>query len=234
LLSDADDAVLIDFEHRGILAHSAAPEVSCLEYVDLIARDASFAGPEKEKYEKLYDRFIKPHVSPNHDTYQGGDNGYYSPCLCLTEREREAAEVYMLGRVLWCIFEGVSAPNTMLGVEYVREPDLEFPEFRRAPLEIQKLVLNCTNGWKPWLDGLMRRGPKLGFGADQDSNMTGAEVIEKIAASCRKELERAEDFLRNWVIRRRQGEENIFHRPGLREAAQILIDYQSSLVTDIL
>ena len=47
LLSNTDDVLLIDFEHRGILANSAAPEVSCLEYVDLIANHASFAGPER-------------------------------------------------------------------------------------------------------------------------------------------------------------------------------------------
>jgi len=204
LLSDTDDVLLIDFESRGILANSAAPEVSCLEYVDLIANHSSFAGPEKEKYDMLFEQYIKPYVSPNREMYQGEEHGYYSPWLCLSEREREAAEVYMLGRVLWCIFEGVSAPNTMLGIEYLREPDLEFPEFRRTPLGLRTLVLKCTRGWTPWLGGLTRHGPKLGFGTEHNSDMPVAEVIEKIAACCREELKRAEEFLRKWDSRRKQ------------------------------
>jgi len=233
LLSDADDVLLIDFEHRGILANSAAPEVSCLEYVGLVANHASFAGPEREKYEGLFERYVGPHVLPDREMYEGDERGYYSPWLCLGEREREAAEVYMLGRVLWCVFEGVSAPNALLGVEYLREPDLEFPEFRRTPLGLQMLVLECTRGWSPWLGGLTRRGPKLGFSADKDLNMTAAEVIEKIAACCRAELESAEDFLRKWDDRRKHGNEKIFNRPGLKDIAQILSDFQSGHATEI-
>jgi hypothetical protein len=234
LLSDTDDVLLIDFEHRGILANSAAPEVSCLEYVDLIANHSSFAGPERKKYEMLFDQYIKPHVSPNHEMYQGEQHGYYSPWLCLSEKELEAAEVYMLGRVLWCIFEGVSTPHAMLGVEYLREPDLEFPEFRRTPLALQTLVLHCTRGWTPWLGGLKRRGPKLGFGAEKGSNVTAADVIERIGACCREELKSAEDFLRKWDNRRKHSEENIFNRPGLKEIAQVLSDFQGSHAADIL
>jgi len=234
LLSDTDDVLLIDFESRGILANSAAPEVSCLEYVDLIANHSSFAGPEKEKYDMLFEQYIKPYVSPNREMYQGEEHGYYSPWLCLSEREREAAEVYMLGRVLWCIFEGVSAPNTMLGIEYLREPDLEFPEFRRTPLGLRTLVLKCTRGWTPWLGGLTRHGPKLGFGTEHNSDMPVAEVIEKIAACCREELKRAEEFLRKWDSRRKQGEENIFNRPGLREVAQVLKGFQNYRATETL
>jgi hypothetical protein len=225
LLSDTDDVLLIDFESRGILANSAAPEVSCLEYVDLIANHASFAGPEKQKYDMLFEKYIKPHVLPNHEMYQGEERGYYAPWLCLSAKDREAAEVFTLGRVFWCIFEGVSAPNTMLGVEYLREPDLEFPEFRRTPLELRPLVLDCTRGWTPWLGGLSRRGPKLGFGAEKDADVAAAEVIEKIAACCREELERAEELLRKWDEKKKQGEENIFNRPGLKEIAKELSDF---------
>jgi hypothetical protein len=234
LLSDTDDVLLIDFESRGILANSAAPEVSCLEYVDLIANHSSFAGPEKEKYDMLFEQYIKPHVPPNHEIYQGEERGYYSPWLCLSVKEREAAEIYMLGRVLWCIFEGVSAPNTMLGIEYLREPNIEFPEFRRTPLGLRTLVLKCTRGWTPWLGGLTRHGLKLGFGAEHNLDMTAAKVIEKIAVCCREELKRAEEFLREWDSRRNQGEENIFNRPGLREVAQVLRDFQNCHATETL
>lgn len=234
LLSDTDDVLLIDFEHRGILANSAAPEVSCLEYVDLIANHASFAGPERAKYEALFEQYVKPHVEPHREMYQGEERGYYSPWQCLGEKEREAAEIFTLGRVLWCVFEGVSAPNALLGVEYLREPDLEFPEFRRTPLGLRPLVLNCTRGWTPWLSGLARHGPKLGFGADKNLNVMAAEVIGKIAACCREELESAEDFLRKWDDRRKHGDENIFNRPGLKDIAQILSDFQSNHTTEIL
>jgi len=229
LLSDSDDAILIDFEHRGILAHSAAPEVSCLEYVDLLATHPSFTGPLKDKYLTLYDQYIKPHARPNREKYQSGDQGYYTPWLCLNKSEREAAGVYMLGRVFWCLFEGVSAPNAMLGIEYVRESDIEFPEFRRTPLVIRDLVLKCTRGWHPWLHGLTRHGHRLEFGGDNDCDIPGADTVEKIAWCCEEELRKAEDFLTRWDEWRKNGKENIFNRPMLREVAQILGEYKNSL-----
>jgi hypothetical protein len=46
--SSSVDILLFDFDHHGILAKSAAPEVGCLECMDSIANHASFAGPNRK------------------------------------------------------------------------------------------------------------------------------------------------------------------------------------------
>lgn len=42
--------------------------------------------------------------------YDNPDHGYYNTWASLSSPEQEAAEVFMLGKVLWCIFEGVISP----------------------------------------------------------------------------------------------------------------------------
>ncbi len=77
--------------------------------------------------------------------YSNPPQGYNVPWICLTRREREAAMVYMLGRMLWCLFEGMSAPHRgAVWQSYPREPDaLEFPAFERTPPAVQALILRC-------------------------------------------------------------------------------------------
>ncbi|EPE08271.1 hypothetical protein F503_01054 [Ophiostoma piceae UAMH 11346] len=63
---------------------------------------------------------------------------------CLTKTEQEAAMVYMLGRLMWCIFEGMSAPHHgAIWQSYSREPELEFPTFQHSCPEQKALVLRC-------------------------------------------------------------------------------------------
>lgn len=80
--------------------------------------------------------------------------------------EREAAQVSMLGKLLWRIFEGRSSINYSLGTELPREQnwDHEFPEFRQTPIALRPYIQACTAGapeWKGRFRSLVRRGDKL-------------------------------------------------------------------------
>jgi hypothetical protein len=72
----------------------------------------------------------------------------------------------MLGKLLWCIFEGRSSINCSLGTELPREQnwDHQFPEFRQTPITLRSCVQACTAGapeWKGRFRSLIRMGKKL-------------------------------------------------------------------------
>ena len=76
--------------------------------------------------------------------YSNPELSYNISWSCLTKTEQEAAMVYMLGRLLWCIFEGMSAPHHgAIWQSYPREPELEFPTFQLSSPEQKALVLRC-------------------------------------------------------------------------------------------
>ncbi|CAK7198764.1 hypothetical protein SEUCBS139899_001428 [Sporothrix eucalyptigena] len=164
------DVGLIDFEQRGVWSDFSSPEVDYIESLRVVAFDEyefEFDDPDEvceEHFKKLkacYDAAAiinPPPPTPMHkstrrhvlvrledDTkYSNPPNGYNIPWNCLTKPEQEAAMVYMLGRLLWCIFEGMSAPHRgAIWQSYPREPELEFPAFRQTPLAAQKLILKC-------------------------------------------------------------------------------------------
>lgn len=176
--------------------------------------------------------------SPHGDHHHHQHHGCYNiPWLCLDAAEQEAAEVYMLGRVLWCVFEGQSAPHpAAVWQSYRREPDLEFPAFSsRTPPPLRDLIDRCTRGRRPTLSGLIvRRGSKLvlrdgkkgeegnGGGGSPEDEEGGNEEDEVRAAArawWREEVAAAERFLEMREERRNRGEwdGNYYARPRLRE-----------------
>jgi hypothetical protein len=72
----------------------------------------------------------------------------------------------MLGKILWCLFEGVGSVNSVLTAETFREPecDQSFPEFRGTPVYLRSLIRRCTAGameWRGRFPLVVRRGVKL-------------------------------------------------------------------------
>ena len=91
--------------------------------------------------------------------------GYNIPWSCLTKTEQEACEVYMLGRVMWCIFEARSAPQRAAGLAVVPLGNLwsSFQVTRCTPQPIRDLIDRCTRGATPGLTRLIvREGNQLG------------------------------------------------------------------------
>jgi hypothetical protein len=148
VLSKFSDVVMVDFEQRGVWCEFAAPEVNAIEYVRLLAIDDDIPVDIRDRYSQILEKLLPGYESLlDRESYTNPAGGYNIPWLCLSEAEREASEVYMLGRVLWCIFEGAASPQrAAVWLSYPRESDLEFPNFRHTPEPLRDLIESCTRG----------------------------------------------------------------------------------------
>jgi serine/threonine protein kinase len=230
LFSASHDIIMVDFEQRGVWCEFAAPEVNAIEYVRILASDeldeANFSIPEDVR---THFAGILHRLLPDWDVLQACE-GYSSPrprgyanynvaWLALDETEQEAAMVYMLGRVLWCIFEGQSAPQkAAVWQSYRYEPDIEFPDFRMTPYGLRDLIDRCTRGRRDVLSSLIvRERSRLVL---RDNNSSNAEEVLRVAQEWWKaEVKAAEEFLELREARKaaKQWNSNHFGRPKLRE-----------------
>ncbi|KAK0668269.1 hypothetical protein QBC41DRAFT_356741 [Cercophora samala] len=170
------------------------------------------------------------------DMYTPLPHGYKSyniPWLALDPVEQEAAEVYMLGRVLWCIFEGQCAPqHAAVWQSYKREPDYEFPEYRHTPPAIRDLIDGCTRGRRETLSKLVTRvGSKMVLrrkDGEVDLKCTPLEVLDAARDWWKAEVEVAERFLatREELKARGKWSGNPYGRLTLREVVQRLDEYE--------
>ncbi|ROW17959.1 hypothetical protein VPNG_00091 [Cytospora leucostoma] len=263
---DNKHPVILDFEQRGVWCEFAAPEVNALEHIRLIASDEdddeeddsyvvlpkdSQAAADKHDNHTLRKRYadLLTRLFPGWEELGGHDNhytnpahGYNVPWICLTEREREYAEVYMLARVLWCIFEGMSAPQPgAVWQSYRNEPEFEFPSFKLTPPELRGLIDRCTRGRRPQLSGLVTRSASKIVLQGRDHHhhdITREEEIREVRSVAKAfwehEVEWAEGFLLDREDRMKKGtwDENIFGRPTLEEVDTALGAFQRKLMGD--
>lgn len=124
--------IILDFEMRGVWCEFGPPEVNALEYIQSLALDEEEienendqvdspdlgldgpSWPSRQRFSDILTRLLPDwrDLSCNDAYYDGSHpHGFNVPWNCLTRREQEHAEVYMLGRLMWCIFEGMSAPQ---------------------------------------------------------------------------------------------------------------------------
>ncbi len=54
--------------------------------------------------------------------------------------------VYMLGKALWCFFEGVGDTDFVLGQPSIYDGQQRVPEFIRTPCDLRELIERCTAG----------------------------------------------------------------------------------------
>jgi hypothetical protein len=232
LLTSSDDIVMCDFEQRGVWCEFAAPEVNAIDYVRILASnetdeaDATIPEETRAHFAAILDRLlpdwaalqaIQDYASPRPHGYPN----YNIPWLALDETEQEAAMVFMLGRVLWCILEGQSAPQqAAVWQSYRHEPDLEFPAFRLTPPgRLRDIIDRCTRGRRDALSNLVvRQRSKLVLRDGEGSG--GAEEVLKVAREWwRAEVTSAEEFIEMREEKKMKGEwdGNYFKRPKLRE-----------------
>ncbi|KAF4463560.1 hypothetical protein FALBO_9613 [Fusarium albosuccineum] len=223
VLSSSRDAVMVDFEQRGVWCEFAAPEVNALEYVRLLAIDEEIPPEISEKYASLLtEMYPEWETMGESEEYVWPSKGYNVPWACLTRTEQEACEVYMLGRVLWCIFEGNSAPQrAAVWLSYRWEPLVEFPGYTRTPAAIQRLIDRCTRGRQTGLSRLIvREQNKLVL---REYEKTGLSTPDKVQQTARdwwsKEIEASEQWLRERIegIKAGNWKENYYDRPTLKE-----------------
>ncbi|TQV97189.1 Tyrosine-protein kinase, active site protein [Cordyceps javanica] len=178
LLSDALGLVLVDFEQRGVWSEFAAPEINAIECLRELATDEDLpdddddgggggGGGARARYAGLLTQMLprwEALVDGEAYAWPAGRRGYNVAWRCLAAEEQERCEVYMLGRVLWCLFEAQSAPQrAALWTSYPSEPAVEFPAYARTPPgAMRRLIDRCTEGHVPTLSSVVvRSGGKL-------------------------------------------------------------------------
>lgn len=241
VLSAAMDLVMVDFEQRGVWCEFAAPEVNSLEYLRIIAMDddvdmrfpTSDQEHYHEKYQEILRRLVPDFERLESDTYDNPPDGYNIAWIALSPTEQEAAEVYMLGRVLWCLFEGVSGPQkAAVWQSYPFESDLEFPEYERTPLELRDLIDRCTIGRRQTLGSFIeRQGGQLVLRGVPLEQQSSKDVQDFARSFWKRELKVAEDYLamRDELMAAGKWTGNYYNRPTLKQVLDELKDYQKSL-----
>ncbi|KAI0101665.1 hypothetical protein GGR51DRAFT_550966 [Nemania sp. FL0031] len=231
VLSKDFDIIMVDFEQRGVWCEFAAPEVNAIEYMRLIAIDDRIPSEVALKYEDIMRELVPDYDRLQGDQYTNPDDGYNASWIALSPEEQEMAEVYMLGRLMWCIFEGVSGPQkAAVWQSYRWESNLEFPEYERTPPVLRELIDRCTRGARPNLGSvivrqhshlLLRRRPR----EDQDASQVQAAAMAYWVA----ELKWAEEFLSERGRLQKQGlwNNNYYNRPRLQEVLEALLNIQT-------
>ncbi|KAK4155270.1 U-box domain-protein 33 [Chaetomidium leptoderma] len=262
LREDADtgllDAVLIDLEQRGGWFAWSPPEVAYVEYLEVLADDAGLPDGElkDEIVEQLRGYYGDAEWSPGVGgrRYCNTEGGFSSPWLTLLKQRKaggegkdllEQAQVFMLGKLLWCIFEGQPFVRCGIDHEVLRdaEPAYEsqrtrkaraFPEFKNTPDELRQLIRACTAGAPEWdtdqprQPGVVLRGGKLYpaiIGADIGA-ATARDTLEAARRCWHCEVERARAFIRELLLFRgapqEGGQEQTSQYPGVESTLDLV------------
>lgn len=223
VLSASQDAIMVDFEQRGVWCEFAAPEVNALEYVRLLAIDEEIPAEVSEKYSNLLSEMLPDwEAMGDREEYKWPSQGYNVPWSCLTPKEQEACEVYMLGRVLWCIFEGNSAPQrAAVWLSYRWEPLVEFPGYTKTPGAMQRLINKCTRGRRSGLSRwIVRERNQLVLRELEKTGLSTPEDVQQTAKTWwSAEIDASEEWLRQRIEGMKRGDwkENFYDRPSLKE-----------------
>ncbi|KAH8748312.1 hypothetical protein F5882DRAFT_490062 [Hyaloscypha sp. PMI_1271] len=205
--ADGLHAVVVDFEQRGGWYSWSPPEVYYTEYLEHVASSPHVPEKTREKYTAVLRKW-RPDWAPKSRSvrYWNPEFGFSVAWTSLTEPERERAMVFMLGKLLWCLFEGVGSINACVTPETFRDElsEQHFPEFRRTPEAMRACIRRYTSGapeWEGRYPAIVRRGNKLfpreryeKFGA---AGCTAFEAQEAARQWWKQELADAERFLEN-------------------------------------
>lgn len=239
------DAVLIDLEQRGGWFAWSPPEVAYVEYLEILAHDSGLTEGElkDEILEQLREYYADPEWSPSAvgQRYHNTEGGFSSPWLALLKARKtedwgvhslERAQVFMLGKLLWCIFEGQPFVRSGIDHEVLRDGDPEyesrrsgkarsFPEFKKTPRALRQLIQACTAGAPEWdtsplrLPGVVVQGGKLHpVGSGSDVVLTTAvDTLDVARRFWSREVELARAFMKDLLLLRGRSLESM--REGL-------------------
>ena len=235
----SQNIILCDFEQRGNWHEWCAPEVLYGMYAENLR-----ASPSSVDFSNVPQNLVDAYWRNNVFRIQSkrkdlrfGPHGSNSAWFSLSPQSQEKAQVYTLGLLLYCVFEGVSNVRVSLANAWPYEPDIEFPEFRRTPLLMQELIRRCTIDAPEWeheqdgaargvhkcplgltrLDGrLYPRGQAFSYVGSSDAVEA---VLEATQAWWEREVERARKFFESddWQTDNIGG-----NRPTLREVLAML------------
>ncbi|KAM0434003.1 hypothetical protein ACHAPT_003947 [Fusarium lateritium] len=156
-VSGSRDILLIDLEQRGGWYSWTPRDVSYVEFVEYMAS----ATPDMviketaDGYAKLMKAWDPAWQAPTRTVKYdsaASENGYSNAWSQLSPMERESAQVYMLGKLLWCIFECRASINCGVSPDILREDCSEhrFPEFINTPEPVRTIIQLCTAGAVEW------------------------------------------------------------------------------------
>jgi hypothetical protein len=213
LLSSPDEGsnlILVDFEQRGNWFAWCPPEILYMEYLEHLATFLP-PGAQRARYhnllrdqQQLSPESLSGSPGSKKSTYQNPPYGYYKAWLSLTSPEKEAAEVYMLGKMLWCIFEGVCNVRSSIWTSYLYEPTIEFPAFCHTPRALRGCIRKCTAGAPEWHQArdsprMVRVGSKLyphgKTGLKGEVTGTARETWDVARQYWKEEVSKMETFL---------------------------------------
>lgn len=251
--SGSIDTLLVDFEQRGSWYSWSPPEIYYIEYLEILSTSPLVPLPDRTHYTTILKSHLPswiPHsrrarYSASSTPSRGG--GFSQPWNSLLPREQESAQVFMLGKLLWCLFESVGFPNSCVTVETFREEpsDLSFPAFRRTPTALRDCVRRCTVGapeWRGRLPYVVRVGERLfprgmsGQGGEGEG--TAEQTLEAARGWWRDEVREAERFVAARVRRREgcedPGDEELLgfleERPSLAEVEGMLAGFAETIM----
>ncbi|KAJ4394532.1 hypothetical protein N0V93_003751 [Gnomoniopsis smithogilvyi] len=241
--ADKKRPIIVDLEQRGVWCEFGSPEVNAIDYLMALAIDEGEDDDDDATHTESESQGLSPsrqrsrdimlRLHPKYkrlcnpdDIYDNPPMGYNIPWICLNWNEQEYAMVYMLGRLLWCIFEGMSAPQRgAIWQSYHNEPEFEFPEFRRTPPELRSLIDQCTRGRRSQLSNcVVRKGSKIVLRDDPRGHGTPAQIRSVAKIFWANEVRWAEEFLLDREKQLKEGswDDNHFGRPTLTEVDEAL------------
>ncbi|KAK0654723.1 hypothetical protein QBC41DRAFT_57313 [Cercophora samala] len=212
------DLVLLDLEQRGGWFSWSPPEVAYVEYLDILATEL------EDKHDQEKQRAISQlqeciggwEATSQSTTYKDQDGGFsFAWKALLKERletgskRLERAQVFMLGKLLWCLFEGEA--RVRCGIDHAilqendREDSIGFPHFgdEKTTTQMRDLIRECTRGAPEWETDekkrqktvLVLQGGKLvpkGTSVDETTDTAAKNVAR---AFWTRELEQADYFM---------------------------------------
>lgn len=236
--------IILDMEQRGVWAEFGPPEINALEYIKMLAlaqeadgeeNDPSSADEEADprfpRYADYLDQLLPEwrHLCRSDGSYNNPSEGYNVAWAALRREKREYAEVYMLGRLLWCIFEGMSAPQLgAIWQSYHNEPEYEFPEYRLTPEPMRRLIDRCTRGRREPLSRIVvRRGNKVVL-RNEPTGGSGEQVRIAARQFWKAEVKWARNFVVEMIQEDPREDANTFDRPKLSSVAATLQVFRTS------
>lgn len=237
LLSDSHDLIMVDFEQRGVWSEFASPEINAIECIREVAMDEELSSDIRGKYTGIMSGLLPGWellANGEEYTWPAGKRGYNVAWQCLDAEEQESSEVYMLGRVLWCLFEGQSAPQrAAIWTSYKSEPVVEFPMYSRTPFEMRRLIDWCTEGRELTLSNyIVRAGSKLVLRHREASGDSTARGVRRVAqAFWTKRIAVSERWARNRIQNRKTHTQSVGfpNRPSLAVVEAFLEAYANKL-----
>ncbi|KAK4167463.1 hypothetical protein QBC43DRAFT_142287 [Cladorrhinum sp. PSN259] len=240
------DAVLLDLEQRGGWFSWSPPEIAYVEYLEIVAAHAPNCGEpslqkKKEKALSLLREYIPDWKATGQQTrYHNSEGGFSAPWLALLRGRQEngsqaleRAQVFMLGKLLWCIFEGEARVRCGIDHEVLQENNTgqirAFPGFELSPKGIRELIKKCTAGGPEWErpmveraeEGIALKGGKL-YPAGVEAGGAGGEHTALAAKRFwMQETENAERFV----------EEILGHRP---DGGRLALSMSRPLLAEVL